>query len=130
MKDELNRDELMSMEPDEEMDDPFADEWMCEVTDYLGQPVSVPESLVGAFLKQQEELKAKYGDKMSPEMEAAMARRYDERLKALCRNAFRRFCVLSARRAIHCVRLILSSRFRVWVTVWVKPRAGTEMPAL
>lgn len=78
MKDELNRDELMSMETDEEtdeeMDDPFADEWMCEVTDYLGQPVSVPESLVGTFLKQQEELKAKYGDKMSPEMEEAMER--------------------------------------------------------
>ena len=74
MKDELNRDELMSMEPDEEMDDPFADEWMYEMTDYLGQPVSVPESLVGTFLKQQEELKAKYGDKMSPEMEEAMAR--------------------------------------------------------
>lgn len=74
MKDELNRDELMSMEPDEEMDDPFADELMYEMTDYLGQPVSVPESLVGTFLKQQEELKAKYGDKMSPEMEAAMAR--------------------------------------------------------
>ena len=74
MKDELNRDELMSMEPDEEMDDPFADEWMCEVTDYLGQPMSIPESLVGTFLKQQEELKAKYGDKMSPEMEEAMVR--------------------------------------------------------
>lgn len=71
MKDELNRDELMSMEPDEEMDDPFADEWMCEMTDYLGQPVSIPESLVETFLKQQEELKAKYGDRMSPEMEEA-----------------------------------------------------------
>jgi len=53
------------------MDDPFADEWMCEMTDYLGQPVSIPESLVETFLKQQEELKAKYGDRMSPEMEEA-----------------------------------------------------------
>ena len=71
MKDERTKNsELL----DEETNDPFADEWLYEVTDYLGQPVSVPESLVDDFLKEQEELKAKYGDKMSPEMEAAMAR--------------------------------------------------------
>lgn len=75
MKDELTKNsELLDAETDEEMDDPYADEWLYEMTDYLGQPVSVPESLVETFLKQQEELKAKYGDKMSPEMEAAMAR--------------------------------------------------------
>ena len=75
MKDELTKNsELLDAETDEEMDDPYADEWLYEMTDYLGQPVSVPESLVDTFLKQQEELKAKYGDKMSPEMEAAMAR--------------------------------------------------------
>ena len=45
-----------------------------------------------------------------------------KRRKALCRNAFRRFCVLSARWAIHCVRLYPPAFFRVWVTVWVKPR--------
>ena len=71
MKDEQIRNSEML---DEEMDDPYADEWLCEVTDYLGQPVSLPESLVDDFLKEQEALKAKYGDKMSPEMEAAMAR--------------------------------------------------------
>ena len=75
MKDELTKNsELLDAETDEEMDDPYADEWLYEMTDYLGQPVSVPESLVDTFLKQQEELKAKYGDKMSPEMEEAMAR--------------------------------------------------------
>lgn len=75
MKDELTKNsELLDAETDEEMDDPYADEWLYEMTDYLGQPVSVPESLVDDFLKEQEELKAKYGDKMSPEMEAAMAR--------------------------------------------------------
>lgn len=75
MKDELTKNsELLDAETDEEMDDPYADEWLYEMTDYLGQPVSVPESLVETFLKQQEELKAKYGDKMSPEMEEAMAR--------------------------------------------------------
>ena len=75
MKDELTKNsELLDAEMDEEMDDPYADEWLYEMTDYLGQPVSVPESLVETFLKQQEELKAKYGDKMSPEMEEAMAR--------------------------------------------------------
>ena len=74
MKDELTKNsELLDAETDEEMDDPYADEWLYEMTDYLGQPVSVPESLVETFLKQQEELKAKYGDKMSPEMEEAMA---------------------------------------------------------
>ena len=78
MKDELTKNsELLDAETDEEMDeemdDPYADEWLYEMTDYLGQPVSVPESLVDTFLKQQEELKAKYGDKMSPEMEAEMA---------------------------------------------------------
>ena len=74
MKDELTKNsELLDAEMDEEMDDPYADEWLYEMTDYLGQPVSVPESLVDTFLKQQEELKAKYGDKMSPEMEAEMA---------------------------------------------------------
>ena len=67
MKDELTKNsELLDAETDEEMDDPYADEWLYEMTDYLGQPVSVPESLVDTFLKQQEELKAKYGDKMSP----------------------------------------------------------------
>ena len=81
MKDELTKNsELLDAETDEElddpyadeeMDDPYADEWLYEMTDYLGQPVSVPESLVDTFLKQQEELKAKYGDKMSPEMEEA-----------------------------------------------------------
>lgn len=71
MKDELNKNsELLNAETD----DPNAEEWTYELTDYLGQPVSVPESLVDDFLKEQEELKAKYGDKMSPEMEAAMAR--------------------------------------------------------
>ena len=75
MKDELTKNsELLDAETDKEMDDPYADEWLYEMTDYLGQPVSVPESLVDTFLKQQEELKAKYGDKMSPEMEEAMAR--------------------------------------------------------
>lgn len=75
MKDELTKNsELLDAETDEEMDDPYADEWLYEMTDYLGQPVSVPESLVDTFLKQQEELKAKYGDKMSPEMEEAMTR--------------------------------------------------------
>ena len=75
MKDELTKNsELLDAETDEMMDDPYADEWLYEMTDYLGQPVSVPESLVDTFLKQQEELKAKYGDKMSPEMEEAMAR--------------------------------------------------------
>ena len=75
MKDELIKNsELLDAETDEELDDPYADEWLYEMTDYLGQPVSVPESLVETFLKQQEELKAKYGDKMSPEMEEAMAR--------------------------------------------------------
>lgn len=75
MKDELTKNsELLDAETDEERDDPYADEWLYEMTDYLGQPVSVPESLVDTFLKQQEELKAKYGDKMSPEMEEAMAR--------------------------------------------------------
>ena len=75
MKDELTKNsELLDAETDEEMDNPYADEWLYEMTDYLGQPVSVPESLVDTFLKQQEELKAKYGDKMSPEMEEAMAR--------------------------------------------------------
>ena len=75
MKEELTKNsELLDAETDEEMDDPYADEWLYEMTDYLGQPVSVPESLVDTFLKQQEELKAKYGDKMSPEMEEAMAR--------------------------------------------------------
>lgn len=75
MKDELTKNsELLDAETDEKMDDPYADEWLYEMTDYLGQPVSVPESLVDTFLKQQEELKAKYGDKMSPEMEEAMAR--------------------------------------------------------
>ena len=78
MKDELTKNsELLDAETDEEMDDPYADEWLYEMTDYLGQPVSVPESLVETFLKQQEELKAKYGDKMSPEMEEAMARSRD-----------------------------------------------------
>ena len=78
MKDELTKNsELLDAETDEEMDDPYADEWLYEMTDYLGQPVSVPESLVDTFLKQQEELKAKYGDKMSPEMEEAMARSRD-----------------------------------------------------
>lgn len=75
MKDELTKNsELLDAETDEEMGNPYADEWLYEMTDYLGQPVSVPESLVDTFLKQQEELKAKYGDKMSPEMEAAMAK--------------------------------------------------------
>ena len=74
MKDELTKNsELLDAETEEEMDDPYADEWLYEMTDYLGQPVSVPESLVDTFLKQQEELKAKYGDKMSLEMEEAMA---------------------------------------------------------
>ena len=89
MKDELNRDDLMSVEPDEEMDDPFADEWMYEMTDYLGQPVSVPESLVETFLKQQEELKAKYGDKMSPEMEEARLSKEESKKAAMeFREAF------------------------------------------
>ena len=47
-------------------------------------------------------------------------RRYDERRKALCRNAFRRFCALSVQWNVHCVRPILPGRFRVWVTVWVR----------
>ena len=60
MKDELTKNsELLDAETDEEMDDPYADEWLYEMTDYLGQPVSVPESLVDTFLKQQEELKGK-----------------------------------------------------------------------
>lgn len=53
-----------------------------------------------------------------------------KRRKALCRNAFRRFCVLSAQWAIHCVRPILPGRFRIWVMVWVKPRDGAEMTTL
>ena len=66
MKDELTK--------NSELLDAETDEWLYEMTDYLGQPVSVPESLVDTFLKQQEELKAKYGGKMSPEMEEATAR--------------------------------------------------------
>ena len=41
-------------------------------------------------------------------------------------NAFRPFCVLSARWAIHCVRLYPPAFFRVWVTVWVKPCNGAD----
>ena len=45
-------------------------------------------------------------------------------------NAFRPFCILSAQWGIHYVRPILPGRFRVWVTVWVKPRDGAEMTTL
>ncbi len=45
-------------------------------------------------------------------------------------NAFRLFCVLLSQRDVRCVHPVLTSPFRVWVTVWVKHCDGAEMTTL
>ena len=42
-------------------------------------------------------------------------------------NAFHPFCALSAQWNVYCVHPKLPGCFRVWVTVWVRPRGGPKI---
>lgn len=48
----------------------------------------------------------------------------------LLSSAFRPLCVLSSQGDVRCLHSVLPGRFRVWVTVWVRPYGGSKMTTL